>query len=435
MQIRTAVLAAANLLVPSKAFTSPRIRYARAYRSRVSRELGATDTYTPPDSLSWGSSGGGSVVVRNPLFRGAMGTGSSRTSPASPGTCIATQTFQRRFAIPIPSPSPNVKVNPMTAAFAARKLFVDYTWIQGGDLMARVHAPSPKIISAKGTYDADTGMGCERRMMNGLRELIFEVDDIDARNDGSASSFADSDNTASSGGGCYLKFRVQNPGWRRLYPVSFHEAKVEFNSIPIDTATTNVNRDDDTVQRESSLSSTELECVWTVQWIPYGGFSLSNWVVTKLTRLIISDLISKFEARIRDPTFMSLLSTCTNDDDTGETVERLSQQLTEPIETVTTTPKRNCNRPIRILALHGKGGDGPSFKEYLSPLLQSIQEHQQQQQQAQHDNDNDTDKEPSVVLDCLTAPHPGGKWWEQVPPGSRSCDADSYDGYQTYTLQ
>ena len=66
-------------------------------------------------------------------------------------------------------------------------------------------------------------------------------------------------------------------------------------------------------------------------------------------------------------------------------------------------------RPFRVLALHGKGGTGPSFEYRLRPLIEAS----------------------GAEWTFPTAPHPtengGGAWWN-MPPGFRSFEAPSFDG-------
>mmetsp|Transcript_17105 Transcript_17105/g.24995 ORF Transcript_17105/g.24995 Transcript_17105/m.24995 type:complete len:287 (-) Transcript_17105:218-1078(-) len=66
-----------------------------------------------------------------------------------------------------------------------------------------------------------------------------------------------------------------------------------------------------------------------------------------------------------------------------------------------------CNS-LKILGLHGKGGSGPSFNQVLSSFSKELQ----------------------IECECPTAPFPGGKWWDQVPNGSRSYNAEAYEGYE-----
>ena len=72
-------------------------------------------------------------------------------------------------------------------------------------------------------------------------------------------------------------------------------------------------------------------------------------------------------------------------------------------------------KTIKILALHGKGESGESFHQRISPLLDSIE------------------KESKLQVDCqcIDAPIKGGKWWDQLPHGSRSYEALEYNGYET----
>jgi predicted esterase len=81
---------------------------------------------------------------------------------------------------------------------------------------------------------------------------------------------------------------------------------------------------------------------------------------------------------------------------------------------------------LRILALHGKGGSGPCFYQTLTPLLEQLSGHKSDIATDNNINGGET----SVQCDCLTAPLPEGKWWEQHPPGSRSYNAVSYEGYE-----
>mmetsp|Transcript_52010 Transcript_52010/g.156091 ORF Transcript_52010/g.156091 Transcript_52010/m.156091 type:complete len:334 (-) Transcript_52010:382-1383(-) len=77
--------------------------------------------------------------------------------------------------------------------------------------------------------------------------------------------------------------------------------------------------------------------------------------------------------------------------------------------------------PVRILALHGKGGSGPEFGVRLGPLVDAL---------------SDRLEGRGVVLDCLTAPFDlgggGGEemaWWT-LPPGVRSFNAKEYLGFE-----
>ena len=78
---------------------------------------------------------------------------------------------------------------------------------------------------------------------------------------------------------------------------------------------------------------------------------------------------------------------------------------------------------LRILALHGKGGTGPSFERSLEPLVAAL-------------NDELSSHEIFVDCDFPTAPYSlgtdesaGRAWWE-LPAGERSFTASEYIGYE-----
>ncbi|KAG8464018.1 hypothetical protein KFE25_000186 [Diacronema lutheri] len=68
--------------------------------------------------------------------------------------------------------------------------------------------------------------------------------------------------------------------------------------------------------------------------------------------------------------------------------------------------------PKRIIALHGKGQSGASFRRNIQPLLQRL-------------------PDDDVTVKFLDAPwelgNSGGAWW-RLPPGVRSYDAKHYEG-------
>lgn len=75
---------------------------------------------------------------------------------------------------------------------------------------------------------------------------------------------------------------------------------------------------------------------------------------------------------------------------------------------------------LRILALHGKGGNGPSFERSLEPLVATL---------------NDRLPEYEICFDFPMAPYSlgadesaGWAWWE-LPAGERSFTASEYIGY------
>ncbi len=86
-------------------------------------------------------------------------------------------------------------------------------------------------------------------------------------------------------------------------------------------------------------------------------------------------------------------------------------------------------RPFRILAIHGKGESGPSFKRSLAPIIEQLAI----ELRAKVGPGNGELSTPDVDIEChaLQAPLEGGKWWEQVPRGTRSYEATSYEGYDT----
>lgn len=90
----------------------------------------------------------------------------------------------------------------------------------------------------------------------------------------------------------------------------------------------------------------------------------------------------------------------------------------------------NTLRTLRILALHGKGGSGPSFHRTLDPIFKQMSKKYSLSDKKIDTSLNDAQIAAQIIeCDCLTAPYPEGKWWEQVPPGSRSYNAESYQGY------
>lgn len=90
----------------------------------------------------------------------------------------------------------------------------------------------------------------------------------------------------------------------------------------------------------------------------------------------------------------------------------------------------NSLRTLRILALHGKGGSGPSFHRALDPIFKQMSKKYSLSDQKIDTSLNDVQIAAQIIeCDCLTAPYPEGKWWEQFPPGSRSYNAESYQGY------
>ena len=71
--------------------------------------------------------------------------------------------------------------------------------------------------------------------------------------------------------------------------------------------------------------------------------------------------------------------------------------------------KENTNdKPVRILALHGKGGSSSDLEQKLSPLSNQLRD--------------------KIQIDYLNAPHENGQWW-LLPPGKRSFTADTYTGF------
>jgi len=87
---------------------------------------------------------------------------------------------------------------------------------------------------------------------------------------------------------------------------------------------------------------------------------------------------------------------------------------------------------VKVLCLHGKGGDGSSFKKTLSSLEATLAE-------------RSDGKKIRFEFDYVTAPFPmesesksvgrngnndkrGAQWW-RLPPGIRSFDADEYIGF------
>lgn len=77
---------------------------------------------------------------------------------------------------------------------------------------------------------------------------------------------------------------------------------------------------------------------------------------------------------------------------------------------------------IRILALHGKGGSASLFQNTLIPLIDKLSFSLCQKKPQSLSS-------PEIELCCLDAPFEGGKWWDQLPQGARSYNAEAYDGY------
>ncbi|KAJ1457941.1 serine hydrolase FSH [Pelagophyceae sp. CCMP2097] len=65
-------------------------------------------------------------------------------------------------------------------------------------------------------------------------------------------------------------------------------------------------------------------------------------------------------------------------------------------------------RPLRILALHGKGGTGATFRRGLGPLIDALG--------------------PGAEVRCPDAPLAGNAWWLPMPANARSYTADAFDG-------
>lgn len=91
----------------------------------------------------------------------------------------------------------------------------------------------------------------------------------------------------------------------------------------------------------------------------------------------------------------------------------------------TSTSTNTPTRKINILCLHGKGNNGKSFQEALTPLEESLQNHMQRDQQ-----------QLSFHFEYITAPFPMEaeqqqqmQWWT-LPPGVRSFNAKEYQGFQ-----
>lgn len=88
-------------------------------------------------------------------------------------------------------------------------------------------------------------------------------------------------------------------------------------------------------------------------------------------------------------------------------------------------------RTVNILCLHGKGGNGHTFQKTLEPLWEQLRISTDKNRKGV----TTTDPVPSFKVDYLTAPFPvsdepnGGTQWWTLPPGTRSFNAPSYDGF------
>jgi predicted esterase len=267
-----------------------------------------------------------------------------------------------------------------------RRKFVQYTWIKGGDLF--LDPFPPKILSPPST--TYSGKGCQRRVGPGLIEEIFDVGSIVVRGSDDV-SVNELQVTTDSYDYSYIRYRVLNPSLLR-YPVYFHEGCVIF-------------------------SRTGKKCLWAVQWEPFAGL---QWYVKGLTSIVIKNLIRNFQANV-SVTGIQKEGYGGNDQPQNQQKETVLEYdpATKSMKLLDTITKSTS---LRILALHGKGGSGSSFYQHLSPLLEQLSGNK-----VEIASTNNT---ISVHCDCPTAPFPEGKWWEQRPPGSRSYNAESYEGYE-----
>jgi predicted esterase len=271
-----------------------------------------------------------------------------------------------------------------------RHKFVQYTWIKGGDLF--LDPFPPKILSPPST--TYSGKGCQRRVGPGLIEEIFDVGSIVVRVSEDV-SFNELKVTKDSSDYSYIRYRVLNPSLLR-YPVYFHEGCVIF-------------------------SRTGKKCLWAVQWKPFAGL---QWYVKGLTSIVIKNLIRNFQGNV-SVTGLKIEGHGGNGRPQNQQKETMLEYdpATKSMKLLDTITKSTS---LRILALHGKGGSGPSFYQRLSPLLEQLSSNKFEIASTNNISSYDV----SVHCDCPTAPFPEGKWWEQRPHGSRSYNADSYDGYE-----
>lgn len=150
--------------------------------------------------------------------------------------------------------------------------FVDYVWIAGGDLA--IDPFPPKLLLDEGgggsfSYDANTGVGCRRRVGGRLLGAVEEIFDC-VRSDDDAE--------------IQVRYRLTNPGWKRAYPAFAHEGRVTFGPA---VATNDDHNDDD--QRRS------FECGWEVRFVPY---ACSAWFVRALTSFVVNDFVRNLQRNV-----------------------------------------------------------------------------------------------------------------------------------------